>query len=104
MRAARRATVHRELEGGLIDIVDVETPAVITVQTGINQPRYATLRAIKQAKEKEIAILEDMAIGPPAYQVRRMFVPAKSEAAESLGDDPGEVARRIAELVKARLS
>jgi len=101
---ARHATVHRELEGGLIDIVDVQTPAVLTVQTGINQPRYATLRAIKQAKEKEIAVLEDAAAGPPAYRVRRMFVPAKSESAESLGDDPSEVARRIAELVRARLS
>ena len=101
---ARRASVHRELEGGLIDIVDVETPAVITVQTGINQPRYATLRAIKQAKEKEIAILEDATAGPSAYQVRRMFVPARNEGAESLGDHPGEIARRIAELVKARLS
>src|SRR5438874_2558026 len=36
------ATVHRELEGGLIDIVEVDTPALLTVQTGINQPRYAT--------------------------------------------------------------
>ena len=101
---ARHATVHRELEGGLIDIVDVQTPAVLTVQTGINQPRYATLRAIKQAKEKKIAVLEDAAAGPPAYRVRRIFVPAKSESAESLGDDAREVARRIAELVKARLS
>jgi electron transfer flavoprotein beta subunit len=100
---ARRAAVHRELEGGLLDIVDVDTPAVLTIQTGINQPRYATLRAIKQAKEKEIAVLDDTA-GPPAYRVRRMFVPTESKNAESLGDDPGEVARRIAELVRSRLS
>ena len=101
---ARRAAVHRELEGGLLDVVDVQTPAVLTIQTGINQPRYATLRAIKQAKEKEIAVLEDAAVVPPAYRVRRMFVPTRSESAESLGDDPGEVARRIAELVRVRLS
>ncbi|MGH3092793.1 MAG: electron transfer flavoprotein subunit beta/FixA family protein, partial [Gaiellaceae bacterium] len=40
------ATVHRELEGGLVDVVEVDTPCVLTIQTGINDPRYATLRAI----------------------------------------------------------
>jgi electron transfer flavoprotein beta subunit len=43
------ATVHRELEGGIVDVVEVDMPAVLTIQTGINEPRYATLRAIKQA-------------------------------------------------------
>src|SRR5205814_1557317 len=50
------ATVNRELEGGLVDIVEVDTPALLTIQTGINEPRYATLRAIKQAEEKEIEV------------------------------------------------
>ena len=102
---ARRATVHRELEGGLIDVVDVQTPAVLTVQTGINSPRYATLRAIKQAKEKEIAVTHaprsDQA---PAYRIERLFSPPMGDRAASLGSDPGDVAQRIAELVKGRLS
>src|SRR5581483_7910545 len=51
-----RAIVHRELEGGLIDVVDVETPALLTIQTGINQPRYVTLRAIKQADQQRIDV------------------------------------------------
>jgi electron transfer flavoprotein beta subunit len=100
---ARQATVHRELEGGLLDIVNVDTPAVLTIQTGVKQPRYATLRAMKQAREKEITVLDGMA-GPPAYRVRRMFVPIGGKSAEPLGDEPGEVARRIAELVRSRLS
>jgi electron transfer flavoprotein beta subunit len=50
------ATVNRELEGGLIDVVEVETPAVLTIQTGINEPRYVNLRAIKQAERHEIAV------------------------------------------------
>jgi electron transfer flavoprotein beta subunit len=102
---SRRATVHRELEGGLIDVVDVQTPAVLTVQTGINSPRYATLRAIKQAKEKEIAVAGPPDSGrAPAYRIRRMFVPPKGDRAASLGSDPAEVAQRIAELVKGRMS
>jgi len=45
-RAATRgvAHVHRELEGGVDEITDVELPAVLTIQTGINDPRYASLR------------------------------------------------------------
>ncbi|ADJ16840.1 electron transfer flavoprotein subunit beta/FixA family protein [Halalkalicoccus jeotgali] len=53
-------SVHRELEGGVEELTDVETPAVLTIQTGINEPRYASLRGIRQAQSKEIAV-EDLA-------------------------------------------
>jgi electron transfer flavoprotein beta subunit len=95
------ARVHRELEGGLIDVVDVDLPAVLTIQTGINEPRYATLRAIKQAEKVEIDVRQ-AADAPAASRVRRMFVPPRGEGAELLGTDPAEVARRIAEIVKER--
>jgi electron transfer flavoprotein beta subunit len=101
---ARRATVHRELEGGLIDVVEVDAPAVLTIQTGINEPRYATLRAIKQARLKEIEVIEPGPPGPGAYRVRRMYTPDRGAGAEMLGSDPATVAARITEIVKARLS
>lgn len=97
------AVVHRELEGGLIDVMEVDLPAVLTIQTGINEPRYATLRAIKQAEQKEISELEPGDLGTAAARVRRMFVPAKGEGAEMLGDDPAEVARRIKEIVEEKM-
>ena len=97
------ATVHRELEGGLVDVVEVDTPCVLTIQTGINEPRYATLRAIKQAEQKEIEVREPGDLGEPASRVRRMFVPPKGEGAEMLDGSPAEVARRIKELVEERL-
>lgn len=99
-----RAQVHRELEGGLLDEVEVGTPALLTIQTGINEPRYATLRAIKQANAKEIEVVSDPSDGPRAYTVRKMFVPEKGEGAELLGSAAPAVAARIAEIVKARLS
>jgi electron transfer flavoprotein beta subunit len=102
--ASRRASVHRELEGGLLDVVEVDLPALLTIQTGINEPRYATLRAIKQAREKEIEVVGLPAGGPGAYRVRRMYVPERGAGAELLGDDAVAVAVRIAELVKGRLS
>ena len=97
------ATVHRELEGGLVDVVEVDTPCVLTIQTGINEPRYATLRAIKQAEQKDIEVREPGDLGEPASRVRRMFVPPKGEGAEMLDGSPSEVARRIKELVEERL-
>jgi electron transfer flavoprotein beta subunit len=97
------ATVDRELEGGLVDVVEVDTPALLTVQTGINQPRYANLRAIKQAEQHEIAVVAAAAV-EPAYRVRRMFTPPRGSGAEMLDGGPAQVAQRIVELVKERLA
>jgi electron transfer flavoprotein beta subunit len=100
---ARRATVHRELEGGLVDVTEVDTPALLTIQTGINQPRYATLRAIKQAEQKHIEVVTPGEVGEPAYRVRRMFAPPKGEGAEPLNGSAADIARRIAEILQERL-
>jgi electron transfer flavoprotein beta subunit len=100
---AGTAVIHRELEGGLVDVMEVQTPALLTIQTGINEPRYATLRAIKQAEQQEIALAEPPDEGTPAARVRRMFIPPKGEGAELLGDDPAEVATRIKQLVEERM-
>jgi electron transfer flavoprotein beta subunit len=96
------ATVHRELEGGLIDVVEVDTPALLTIQTGINEPRYANLRAIKQAELEQIEVVP-AEVFEPAYRVRRMFAPPRGERAELLDGSPAEVAARIAELVREGL-
>jgi electron transfer flavoprotein beta subunit len=96
------ATVDRELEGGLVDVVEVDTPALLTIQTGINQPRYANLRAIKQAEQREIAVVSADP-GKPAYRVRRMFTPPRVAGAEMLDGGPAQVAQRIVELVRERL-
>jgi electron transfer flavoprotein beta subunit len=97
-----KATVNRELEGGVVDVTEVETPAVLTIQTGINEPRYATLRAIKQAEEKEIEVRQPGDVGAAAYAVRKMFVPPKGEGAEMLNGSPVDVAQRIKEIVEER--
>jgi electron transfer flavoprotein beta subunit len=93
-----RARVHRELEGGVVDVVEVALAAVLTIQTGINEPRYVTLRAVKQVQGMEVELVEPHEVGAPAYRVEGMVLPERRRAA-SLGEDPGEVARRILELV-----
>jgi len=99
-----KAKVKRELEGGLVDVVEVDTPAVLTIQTGINEPRYATLRAIKQAEEKEIEVRQAGDLGEPGYRVRKMFVPPKGEGAEMLDGGAAEVAQRIKEIVQEKMA
>jgi electron transfer flavoprotein beta subunit len=101
---ARVARVNRELEGGLVDLVEVDTPAVLTIQTGINEPRYATLRAIKQAEQQEIEVVGPEDTAEPAYRVRRMFAPPKGEGAEMLNGSPEAIAGRIKEIVSERLA
>jgi electron transfer flavoprotein beta subunit len=95
-----KATVNRELEGGVLDVVEVDTPALFTIQTGINEPRYATLRAIKQAEEKEIDVRQPGDLDEPAHRVKKMFVPPKGEGAEMLNGSAADVARKIKEIVE----
>jgi len=58
------ASVHRELEGGIEELTDVELPSVLTIQTGINEPRYASLRGIRQAQRKPLDVhtLDDLGL------------------------------------------
>lgn len=97
------ARVHRELEGSIVDVVEVSLPAVLTIQTGINEPRYVTLRAVQEARRRDIEIMDAGELGSPAYRFQKLLVPERSRAA-SLGDDADDVARRIVEIVREAAS
>jgi electron transfer flavoprotein beta subunit len=104
-------TVQRELEGGLVELLRISPPALLTIQTGINEPRYATLRAIKQAREKPLAVESLADVGLDVDRVaaaagahrRRLKPPDKGEGAEMLNGSAAEVASRIAAIVKERV-
>lgn len=97
------ATAHRELEGGLVDVVELDLPAVVSVQTGINQPRYAALRAIRQAEEHDIEVRE---VPTPASSSRVLGMRhARHEGSTTmLEGDTAAIAGRIAELVRERVA
>ena len=95
-RVRGSAVVDRELEGGLVDVVEVDTPALLTIQTGINEPRYANLRAIKQAEQVEIDVRSAADGGVPAYRVRGCSCPTRGEGAEMIDGSPAQIAGRIA--------
>ena len=105
------ATVERELEGGLVELLRISLPALLTVQTGINEPRYATLRAIKQAREKPLAVQSLGDIGLDSGQVaaaagshrRALAPPEAGEGAEMLNGSTADVAAKIAEIVRERI-
>src|SRR5450432_2298439 len=110
--AESTATVRRELEGGLMEVLRVRTPALLTIQTGINEPRYANLRAIKQAREKPMGVstpeqlgLDAGAMAAAAGSRRRdLRPPERGEGAEMLQGSPDQVAARIVEIVRDRMS
>jgi electron transfer flavoprotein beta subunit len=110
--AQATAIVQRELEGGLVEVLRITAPALLTIQTGINEPRYATLRAIKQAREKPLHVsglaeigLDDDAVEQAAgSRTVSIKTPDRGEGAEMLNGSPAAVAARIVEIVKERMS
>ena len=100
---AKTAVFRRELEGGVLHEMQIECPAVLTIQLGINTPRYASLRAIKQAAAKPIEVLspEDLgtAAGESASRVRRMYIPEKGRA-EMIEGSVEDKAARLAQIIK----
>ena len=96
---AKTAVFRRELEGGVLHEMQIECPAVLTIQLGINTPRYASLRAIKQAAAKPIEVLSGIAAGESASRVRRMYIPEKGRA-EMIEGSVEEKAARLAQIIK----
>ncbi len=105
---AKTAVFRRELEGGLLHEVEIQCPAVLTIQAGINTPRYASLRSIKQAAAKPIDVKSIADYGIEAAQVgeagslsrvRRMYVPEKGRA-QLIEGSPAEQAARLAAIIR----
>jgi electron transfer flavoprotein beta subunit len=105
------ARVNRELEGGLEEIVEVKLPAVITIQTGINEPRYVSIMGIRRAMKKEIKImsltdtgLNEKEVGEAGswIKIEKMFAPPVEKRSELIEGNPEIIATRISEILKSR--
>jgi electron transfer flavoprotein beta subunit len=99
--------VKRELEAGFFQFVDVPLPAVLTIQSGINKLRYATLIGIKQAKTKpmrKVTLAEvQSAVGGNQQKIEKLYVPQKSKNTEFLDGPPAEVAKKLVDKLKNEL-
>jgi electron transfer flavoprotein beta subunit len=99
-----RVRVKRELEAGYFQFVEMPVPAVLTIQSGINKLRYATLIGIKQAKNKplkKISFAEvQAALGPNLQQIKHLYIPQKTKKTEVLEGPPAEVARKLVDKLR----
>jgi electron transfer flavoprotein beta subunit len=95
---ASRLRVKRELEGGWFQWVAMPLPAVLTIQSGINQLRYATLKGIMAAKKKEIRKVAAPAELAPRQRIVKLYVPEKAKKTRLIQGTPAEAAT---ELVRA---
>jgi electron transfer flavoprotein beta subunit len=96
-------TVKRELEEGWFQTIDLPVPAVLTIQSGGNKLRYATLMGIKKAKTKEIRRVMSKELGSvatPVVVLERLSAPQKQKSTQMLGGSPKEAAAALVEKLK----
>jgi len=105
------AQVSRELEGGLLEVLNIRLPAVLAVQTGINEPRYASIMGIAKASKKEILLkgLQDLPLqaddvgrkGSKTW-IEAIRKPVQEKMAEIIPGTPEEAAATLSVLLKER--
>lgn len=102
------ATVRVELEGGLDEVSKVRLPALLSIQTGINEPRYVSIMGIRKAAKKELSVLrlDDLGLSQDALSpwitVEEVFLPPETEGAELIEGDPGGVAEEILRIIREK--
>ncbi|MFP3980719.1 MAG: electron transfer flavoprotein subunit beta/FixA family protein [Desulfobacterales bacterium] len=103
--------VGREIEGGNMEVNEIELPCVLSIQTGINEPRYVGIRGIRKVASVEIPTLgaSDLgldagSVGEGAARVKRLdyFVPDMGEGAEMLEGSTEEIIDKLIELLKSK--
>ena len=95
--------LKRELEAGWFQWVECPLPAVLSIQSGINKVRYATLKGIMTAKKKEIATVTRESLSvvvEPTQKIERIYVPTKTKQTEFLTGTPKEVAAKLVEKLR----
>ena len=108
---SKKLKVGREVAGGNQELYDITLPCVLSIQTGINEPRYVGIRGIRKVASVEIPVygagdlgLDGGTIGAAGAKVKRLdyFVPQTGEGAEILEGSAEEIAVKLVELLKAK--
>ena len=92
--------VKRELEGGWFQWITLPLPALLTIQSGINQLRYATLKGIMAAKKKEIRKVAAGAGASPLQQITALYLPEKAKRTQMLGGTPADAVRQLVQKLR----
>ena len=94
--------IIRELEGGFEEEDNLKLPCLLTVQTGINTPKYASFKGIKEAKKKEV---KEVTFTPDSsnLDIRKVYFPELKKGTKIEGS-PEEVSVKVIEILKERLA
>jgi electron transfer flavoprotein beta subunit len=97
-----RLRLKRELEGGWFQWLECPLPAVLTIQSGINKVRYATLKGIMAARKKGTVRVsrESLRTAGPTQRIERLYVPQRLKKTEFLSGAPKEVAAKLVEKLR----
>jgi electron transfer flavoprotein beta subunit len=101
--AGEKMKLKRELEAGWFQHVECPLPAILSIQSGINNVRYATLKGIMAAKKKEIASITRQSLGilhELTQKIEKIYLPTKTKKTEFLTGTPKEVAIKLVEKLK----
>lgn len=102
----KKLKIGREIEGGNQEINGIELPCVLSIQTGINEPRYVSIRGIRKVASVEIPSLgtADIGFSDPGLRLQKLeyFQPELGEGAEMLEGSDEEMAEKLVELLKAK--
>ncbi|MCU0822770.1 MAG: electron transfer flavoprotein subunit beta/FixA family protein [Spirochaetes bacterium] len=100
-------TVNRELEGGLNEVLEMSAPAVLSIQSGINQPRYPTLPGIMKAKKKRLDVMKAGDLGLAEVgkagsktEFVKMYIPVSEHKAEIIQGDAKTAAATLVNKLK----
>ena len=107
-KANGTVTVEREIEGGAREVVELQSPCLIAVQTGLNQVRYASLKGIMAAKKKpfdvksvaDLGLSGQVGAGAAKVKIEKIAPPPKGDRAEILEGSPAEVAASLVGKIK----
>jgi electron transfer flavoprotein beta subunit len=102
------AVIRVELEGGMDEVAKIRLPALLSIQTGINEPRYVSIMGIRKAGKKELKVvgIEDLKLPEqdlkPRTMVEELFLPPETEGAEMIEGDPSKIADRILQIIREK--
>lgn len=101
----KEATIKVELEGGMDEISTIGLPALLSIQTGINEPRYVSIMGIRKARQKELKVIRVEELGLSEDDllqrtvVEEVFLPPETEGAEIIEGDASKVAEEIIRIL-----
>jgi electron transfer flavoprotein beta subunit len=92
--------VKRELEGGWFQWIQMSLPAVLTIQSGINQLRYATLKGIMAAKKKELKVVAAAPSSSKRQRISQIYVPSKAKQTKVIQGSPAEAGKELVRVLR----